>query len=332
MLVHNGQSHRFTQGSNDFFQNWTIADAKKLFEQGLSDDPNLQQCKSKNRMDIEIPESWDFREEYPHCKAASTPTITQDCHASYVLSTLSAAEDRICKGGSGERVQLSSQELIDCDKFSECARGTVNKVLNWGKRRGFVAEHCYPSTGKQGECPEEHLEENDCRISNEFYRVVDFCIAQESDGIKREILTNGPVLGQLNPYTDMLTYKEGIYSRTQEAFRFQGNHVFKIIGWESSPDGGSSWIVENTWGDDWGEDGYAKIAASGETSLDFYAVSFAMYPKTVAELYADQELQAQMNQQQQFSQSFADDYSEYELSDDIEQIFLDDEEEIDPEL
>jgi hypothetical protein len=32
ILVHNGQSHRFLQGSNDFFGNWTIADAKQLFE------------------------------------------------------------------------------------------------------------------------------------------------------------------------------------------------------------------------------------------------------------------------------------------------------------
>ena len=37
MLVHNGQGHRFTQGQNQFFQEWTISDAKKLFETGLSD-------------------------------------------------------------------------------------------------------------------------------------------------------------------------------------------------------------------------------------------------------------------------------------------------------
>ena len=37
MLVHNGQGHRFTQGQNEFFKEWTISDAKKLFETGLSD-------------------------------------------------------------------------------------------------------------------------------------------------------------------------------------------------------------------------------------------------------------------------------------------------------
>ena len=37
MLIHNGQNHRFTQASNEYFQDWTISDAKKLFETGLSD-------------------------------------------------------------------------------------------------------------------------------------------------------------------------------------------------------------------------------------------------------------------------------------------------------
>lgn len=201
---------------------------------------------------------------------------------------MSAAQDRICANGNKEPVQLSSQELIDCNTNTDCTRGTVNKVLAWGKRRGFVAESCFPRTGKQGECPDEHFEENECRASNNFYRVVDFCIATETDGIKKEIMTNGPVLAQLNPYTDMLTYSEGIYSRTNDAFRFQGSHVFKILGWEDSPETGSHWIVENTWGTDWGEEGYARISGNGETQLDFYALSFVMYPKTIAEYYAEQ--------------------------------------------
>jgi len=141
--------------------------------------------------------------------------------------------------------------------------------------------------------------------------VVDFCIATEADGIKKEIMTNGPVLAQLSPYTDMLTYSDGIYSRTNDAFKFQGSHVFKILGWEDSPEQGSHWIVENSWGADWGENGYAKIAGGGETQLDFYALSFVMYPKTIADYYAEQA-QAQMNAE------MADISTGDELEDDIE--------------
>lgn len=140
----------------------------------------------------------------------------------------------------------------------------------------------------QGECPEDHLTENTCRQTNNYYRVIDFCLAQEIDGVKKEIMKNGPVIGQITPYTDFLTYKEGVYSRTPEAFKFPGNHMVKVVGWETLADDSQVWIIENTWGEDWGENGYAKVNSGGETSLDFYAMGVAIYPMTMAEYYTQQ--------------------------------------------
>ena len=59
-------------------------------------------------------------------------------------------------------------------------------------------------------------------------------------------------------YTDFLTYKSGVYHRTEDAFKFNGQLIVKILGWEKSESGQSYWIVENTWGEDWGENGYFK--------------------------------------------------------------------------
>lgn len=102
----------------------------------------------------------------------------------------------------------------------------------------------------------------------------------------------------------------------------------KVVGWESSPDGPMSWIVENTWGSDWGENGYARIASGGETTLDFYAVSFAIYPKAMAEYYEEQQMRAQQVEVDPFEGMDLDD-----LEGDVDQIFLDDNEEgINPDL
>lgn len=95
-----------------------------------------------------------------------------------------------------EKVRLSAQEIIDCDKANTgCTGGNVNKVLTWGKRRGFLPESCYPFVGEAQECPDDHLQENSCRQTNNFYKVIDFCLATEIAGVKKEILANGPVLG-----------------------------------------------------------------------------------------------------------------------------------------
>lgn len=190
-------------------------------------------------------------------------------------------------GSESGPIRLSAQEVLDCDRTSNgCQGGSCNRAITWGKKRGFVPESCYPNTGEPGECPEDNLLENSCRQTNNFYRLIDFCLATEVTGIKKEIMTNGPVIGQLTANTDFLTYKDGIYSKTQESFRFQGNHLVKIVGWESLPDESQAWIVENSWGEDWGDNGYAKISSGqGDTTLDFYAIALSAYPLTMAEYY-----------------------------------------------
>lgn len=87
-----------------------------------------------------------------------------------------------------------------------------------------------------------------------------------------------------------MTYKNGIYHRTEDAFKFNGNLIVKIIGWESSEGGQSYWIVENNWGADWGEDGYFKAMMQDKSlTLDFYAIGLAVYPMTLNEYYVMQE-------------------------------------------
>lgn len=98
--------------------------------------------------------------------------------------------------GSQKIVRLSPQEVLDCDKTSNgCKGGYVNRVLSWGKRRGFIPETCYTkSSDPKYVCELENLGENECRQTLNIYKVVDYCLANEVDGIKREIMTNGPVL------------------------------------------------------------------------------------------------------------------------------------------
>lgn len=67
-------------------------------------------------------------------------------------------------------------------------------MLSWGKRKGFIPTECYAYEGKKGECDEDHLDTNECRVNNVFYKVIDFCLAQEDIGIKKEIIKNGPVV------------------------------------------------------------------------------------------------------------------------------------------
>jgi len=64
----------------------------------------------------------------------------------------------------------------------------------------------------------------------------------------------------------------------------------KILGWGKSLDDSTEWIIENTWGSDWGEKGYAKISSGkGDTNIESHAIGFAINHLTNADLYEEQQ-------------------------------------------
>ena len=136
--------------------------------------------------------------------------------------------------------------------------------------------------GVKGECDVDHFETNTCRADNFVYKVQDYCISFHDENIKREIVKNGPVISQMVPFTDFLAYKEGTYHRTAQSFKFNGFHIVKIVGWEKNMDGSSDWIIQNSWGEDWGENGYGKMQGGrGDTQIDYYSMGVTALPYTM---------------------------------------------------
>ena len=85
-----------------------MADVKAMFMSALSDSNNVPQCKTSKKtdpnadweeMEIELPESYDWREAYPDCvQPVMNIGSDKNCSASFVMSALGAVEDRICMG------------------------------------------------------------------------------------------------------------------------------------------------------------------------------------------------------------------------------------------
>lgn len=70
----------------------------------------------------------------------------------------------------------------------------------------------------------------------------------------------------LTPNTDFLTYSNGVYQRTHDGFQLKGYHIVKVIGWTNIKEA-DVWIIENTWGSDWGDNGFGQILV-GESLID----------------------------------------------------------------
>lgn len=156
-----------------------MADIKYLFTGALSDTNQIASCKTSMGTEnpeaeekIDLPESYDWREKFPKCvQPVSDIGGDKNCSSSFAMATLSASQDRICMA-SNQTVKLAAQELVDCDASQYgCDGGYANKVLNWGRKKGFISEECMPYTGKQQECDVDHDDTNECRVEGQVYKV-----------------------------------------------------------------------------------------------------------------------------------------------------------------
>jgi len=75
----------------------------------------------------------------------------------------------------------------------------------------------------------------------------------------------GPVCAVFQVFQDFFAYGSGVYHHTTGAVA--GLHCVQVIGYD---DGESCWIAKNSWGDDWGDQGFFKIRY-GECSIDDFA-------------------------------------------------------------
>eukprot|EP00764_Aduncisulcus_paluster_P012418 gnl/Carplike_NY0171/5436_a7435_328.p1 GENE.gnl/Carplike_NY0171/5436_a7435_328~~gnl/Carplike_NY0171/5436_a7435_328.p1 ORF type:complete len:114 (+),score=15.35 gnl/Carplike_NY0171/5436_a7435_328:350-691(+) len=87
-------------------------------------------------------------------------------------------------------------------------------------------------------------------FSNYTYHVIG------EDEMKTEIMARGPIEVAYQVYSDFSVYQSGIYHHVSGSYG--GGHAVKIIGW--GEDGGTPyWIVANSWGVNWGENGFFRI-------------------------------------------------------------------------
>jgi len=152
-------------------------------------------------------------------------------------------------------LDLSIQELIDCSshKGDDNLMDNINNGYEYIIEHGLSLEHNYPFEGFVNQCRKYH---------EPFYYIGDYHIIPENN--EKElmyVLSNHPVLVNIQasmPYFRF--YKSGIIRANQ--FKNCGeniDHSVLLVGYGEEKDGTKYWILKNSWGSDWGEDGYFRL-------------------------------------------------------------------------
>uniref|UniRef100_A0A5F8GCX2 Cathepsin L1-like n=1 Tax=Monodelphis domestica TaxID=13616 RepID=A0A5F8GCX2_MONDO len=202
----------------------------------------------------QLPESVDWREE-----GYVTPVKNQgQCLSCWAFSAVGAIEGQWFRK-TGELVSLSIQNLVDCttsDSISSCHGGFMDRAFQYVQDNGGIdTEECYPYVGEVNECKYQP----ECSGAN----VVGFVDIPSMDerALMEAVATVGPISVAIdggNP--SFKFYESGVYYDPQ-CSSSQLNHAGLVVGYGSEGiDGRKYWIVKNSWGELWGNNGYILMA------------------------------------------------------------------------
>ncbi|KAF7822899.1 Senescence-specific cysteine protease SAG39 [Senna tora] len=198
----------------------------------------------------DIPASIDWRQ-----KGAVTPIKDQgQCGSCWAFSTVAATEG-IHQITNGTLVSLSEQELVDCDtkgKDQGCEGGFMEDGFEFIiQNGGITSEANYPYKAIDGNCSVKSEFPSVAQIKG--YEVVP---ANNEDALLKAV-ANQPVSVSIDAEGSAFQfYSSGVF--TGECGT-DLDHGVTAVGYGKTDNGTEYWIVKNSWGTSWGEQGYIRM-------------------------------------------------------------------------
>ena len=214
------------------------------------------------------------------------------CGSCYAFASMAMIEARQ-RVASKNRVQLvlSTQDVVSCSEYAQGCEGGFPYLIagKYGEDFGVVEEQCNPYVGKDTSVCKTKLS---CTryFTTDYYYVGGFYGACTSTLMQEELVKNGPFAISFEVYKDFLHYKSGVYhhvdvdseSGEDDHFGFDPfeitNHVVLVVGYGTDRMSGEDyWIVKNSWGEKWGENGFFRIRR-GNDECSFESMAVAVTP------------------------------------------------------
>ncbi|XP_010501342.2 PREDICTED: ervatamin-B-like [Camelina sativa] len=196
----------------------------------------------------DVPAAVDWRKQ-----GAVTPIRNQGkCGGCWAFSAVAAIEG-INKIKTGNLVSLSEQQLIDCDVGTYnkgCSGGLMETAFEYIKTNGgLVTETDYPYTGIEGTCDQE-------KTKNKVVTIQGFKKVAQNEASLQIAAAQQPVSVGIDAGGFIFQlYGSGVFTS------YCGtnlNHGVTVVGYGAEGDQ-KYWIVKNSWGTGWGEEGYVRM-------------------------------------------------------------------------
>ena len=229
---------------------------------------NAISTKNINPKISDIPESFDWVNEKG---VLLEPKNQYSCGSCWAFSVVGHLEAQYFLK-YGEHKTFSEQQLVDCDtNDAGCNGGEFLTAYKWIKDNGGLQlDEDYPYEAKSQTCHQD--------ISKNVVEITDYQLLESTDEeiIKQYLYEKGPLAIGVNA-NPLNWYARGVIDWGSENCNPEDiNHAVVLVGYgHDDEEGLDFWRIRNSWGANWGENGYFRLSRGKGTCGVNRHVSFA---------------------------------------------------------
>ncbi|XP_040187938.1 cathepsin S-like [Rana temporaria] len=225
----------------------------------------LNSTKQFAKQNDKVPYSVDWR-----TKDCVTEVKDQGhCGSCWAFSATGALECQM-KLKTGRLQSLSEQELVDCSRRygnHGCNGGWMELAFRYIVDHGLALESSYPYQGEQGICSSAPN-----AVTCRGYEMLPF---GNELALQQVVGTVGPVSVTVDASQwSFYLYTRGVYY-DPNCRPGNINHAVLAAGY-GTENGADYWLIKNSWGRDWGDGGYIKMARNRDNHCGI--ANYCVYP------------------------------------------------------
>ena len=174
---------------------------------------------------------------------------------------------------TGKRIKLSLQEVEDCLVEYGYRAGSIGEVLSYIRDNGITRKSIYRNNWfRSRRCLKESRQPIDLGIQG-IHRLT----PGDEENLKRAVALVGPIAASIRVTESFIGYSSGIFLDGKCFYKKAPNHAVLVVGYGSDPDGTDFWVIRNSWGSNWGENGFMRLARNsglncGVSNSTFYPI------------------------------------------------------------
>ena len=231
-------------------------------------------------VDIDLPSELDWRS-----RMDIGPLYSQGaCSGCWAYSTVQVIADSKLIS-TGHRPSPSPYYLLSCDELdSGCNTGNMATAYAWiqTQPQGLLSVEEYPTTG--GQCAAALGESEEAPKKTPGVTIDGFCEIPPLRGaetvhamlraLKQQPIAVGMNVKPLQLYGGGLVQMEDCPPASSDQIAAI-NHAAVVVGWGVDEESNKPyWLVKNSYGQDWGENGYARLEMSFDPATNYGVCGF----------------------------------------------------------